>query len=188
MAESNEKEEKDSKEKKKEEPRAAGGGIGAKLLPILTAVNSLLVAAVLAVLLLRPPTVKVAEAKGDHEEAAAGEHGEGEAKGKDEKHAAPGPTLRLGDFVVHLRDTDGEHFAKISFDVEVADEKAKELINARIPQIRDTFLSYLSDRSSADFRGSESLGRIKSALVQRVGEASPGTALRGLYVTELVIQ
>src|SRR3990172_419394 len=193
MADSNEKEAKDAKEAKKEAPRpAGGGGMGSKLLPALTAVNSLLIAAVLAVLLLRPPTVKVAEPKGEHgDEAAAashGEHGEGEAKGKDGKHAAPGPTLRLGDFVVHLRDPDADHFAKVSFDVEVADEKAKEVVNARLPQTRDAFLSYLSDRTSADFRGSESLVRLKSSLLQRVGEASPRAAVRGIFLTELVIQ
>jgi len=193
MADSNEKEAKDAKEAKKEAPKpAGGGGMGSKLLPALTAVNSLLIAGVLAVLLLRPPTAKVAEPKGEHgDEAAAashGEHGEGEAKGKDGKPAAPGPTMRLGDFVVHLRDPDADHFAKVSFDVEVADEKAKEVVNARLPQIRDAFLSYLSDRTSADFRGSESLVRLKSALLQRVGEASPGTAVRGIFLTELVIQ
>jgi flagellar protein FliL len=155
-----------------------------KLLPILTAVNSLLVAGVLALLLLRPPTVAVAQQKGEREDAAAAEHGEDE----DAQHAPPGPTLRVGDFVVHLRDTDADHFAKVSFDVEVADEKAKEAVNARVPQIRDAFLSYLSDRSSTDFRGSESLGRVKSALLARMGEACPGAAVRAIYVTELVIQ
>jgi flagellar FliL protein len=186
MAESNEKEAKDAKEAKAEEPKAAsGGGAASKLLPALTAVNSLLVAGVLAVLLLRPPG-RVAEAKADHGDEAATSHGE--AKAKEEKHAAPGPTLRLGDFVVHLRDSDAEHFAKLSFDVEVADDKAKEAVTARIPQIRDTFLSYLSDRSSADFRGSESLGRVKSALLDRLSDAAPGTSVRGIYLTELVIQ
>jgi flagellar FliL protein len=184
MADSNAKDEKDPRGAKREAPKPVGGGMGSKLLPILTAVNSLLVAGVLAVLLLRPPTAAVAEHKGEGEEAAAAEHGED----KDAKYAPPGPTLRLGDFVVHLSDADADHFAKVSFDVEVADEKAKEAVNARVPQIRDAFLSYLSDRSSADFRGSEPLGRVKSALLARVGEASPGAAVRAIYVTELVIQ
>jgi flagellar FliL protein len=182
-----EKETKDAKEAKKEEPRAAGGGAGSKLIPALTAVNSLLVAGVLAVLLLRPPTVKVADPRGEHGAEAAVGHGE-EKGAAEKKHEAPGPTLRLGDFVVHLRDTDAEHFAKLSFDVEVADEKAKEAVTARIPQIRDTFLSYLSDRSSGDFRGSESIGRVKSALLDRLDDAAPGVAVRAIYVTELVIQ
>lgn len=87
-------------------------------------------AAVLALLVLKPGGLK-------HAEASPSEHGK---KAKDGKAALPGPTLRLPDFVVHLRDVDADRYARMSFELELPDEKAKEGINARLPQIRDSFL------------------------------------------------
>jgi flagellar FliL protein len=61
-------------------------------------------------------------------------------------------------------------------------------VTLRMPQIRDAFLSYLSDRTAEDLRGSEAIGRVKAALGQRLAEVAPGAPVRGLYVTELVVQ
>ena len=171
-------------------PAAAGSS---KLVPLLLVVNSVLLAGVLAMLVLKPGGLKHAEAaeKPGHEASAEGGHGEKgkDAKeGKDGKAALPGPTLRLPDFVVHLRDVDADRYARMSFELELPEEKAKEAINARMPQIRDAFLSYLSDRTADDLRGSEAMVRIKVALAQKLSELAPAAAVRGLYVTELVIQ
>ncbi|HEX7489072.1 MAG TPA: flagellar basal body-associated FliL family protein, partial [Anaeromyxobacteraceae bacterium] len=68
------------------------------------------------------------------------------------------------------------------------DEKAKEGINARLPQIRDAFLAYLSDRSAEELRGSEAMVRVKVALSAKLTEVAPAATVRGLYVTEMVIQ
>jgi flagellar protein FliL len=176
-------------------PAAAAGG--SKLVPLLLIVNSVLLAAVLALLVLKPGGLKHAEAaeKPGHEASAEpsaegghGEKGKDAKEGKDGKAALPGPTLRLPDFVVHLRDVDADRYARMSFELELPEEKAKQAINARLPQIRDAFLSYLSDRTAEDLRGSEAMVRIKVALAQKLTEVAPAAAVRGLYVTELVIQ
>jgi flagellar protein FliL len=176
-------------------PASAGGG-GSKVVPLLLVVNSLLLAGVLALLVLKGGALKHepkgekgdehAAATGEHA-AASGEHGKPE-KGKDGKEPLPGPTVRLADFVVHLRDVDADRYARVAFELELADEKAKEAVTARIPQIRDAFLSYLSDRTADDLRGSEAMSKMKGALSQRIGEIAPSAVLRGLYVADLVVQ
>jgi flagellar protein FliL len=174
-------------------PAAAGSS---KLVPLLLTVNSVLLAAVLALLVLKPGGLKhaeaaekpVAERSAEASEGGHGERGQDAKEGKDGKSALPGPTLRLPDFVVHLRDVDADRYARMSFELELPEEKAKEAINARLPQIRDAFLSYLSDRTAEDLRGSEAMVRIKVALAQKLTEVAPAAAVRGLYVTELVIQ
>lgn len=197
-------------EKKQEAAEAAppakegkGSGGGGKLVPALLGLNSLLIAGVLAVVLLRPaglahPPAPKAGEKGEEAAAAAGHEQEGHepakepakeggAKGKEGK-GHPGPMLRLPDFVVHLRDEGADRYARISFEVEVADEKAKELVTARLPVIRDSFLAYLSDRTSADLRGGEAIAQVKQALAQRLADVAAGAPVKALYVTELVVQ
>ncbi len=175
------------------QPKPAAGG---KLVPVLLVANSLLLAGVLAVLLLKPMGVAGQHAaapaeKGQGQAAEAGAHGGQKAEGAAGKagtEALPGPTLRLADFVVHLRDADADRYARVSFEIEVADEKAKVAVTQRMPQIRDAFLAYLSDRTAEDLRGSEAMVRVKDALGQKLSELAPGAPVRGLYVTELVVQ
>jgi flagellar protein FliL len=185
------------KEDKAEAPRGDGKkkGGGSKLVPLLLMVNSVLLAGVLALLVLKPGGAAAAKAEKGDEHAAAAEHGgekggkggKGE-KGKEGKENMPGPSLRLPDFVVHLRDAEADRYVRVAFELELGDEKAKEVLTARTPQIRDAFLSYLSDRSADELRGSENMAKMKAALSQRIGEIAPGIAVRGFYIADLVVQ
>ncbi len=168
-------------------PAAAGAGKNKLLLPLL-GVNSLMLVAVLAALLVRPASK--AEPAGEKGEAHGGHATEKskDVKGKDGKHELPGPTMKLGDFVVHLRDLDTDRYARMSFEVEFADEHAKEAVTGRMPRIRDVFLAYLADRSAEDLKGSEGLTKVKGALAERLGEIVPGGSVRALYLTEMVVQ
>ncbi len=183
-------------EKSAEAPKAKSAGGGGKMVPALLGLNTLLLAAVLGMALLRPAGLGHAAAKSEHagetvaakEGHGAGAKGEkGEGKGEGGAHAL-GPMLKLPDFVVHLRDVETEHYARITFELELPDEKAKEEVTARIPLIRDAFLVYLSDRTSDELRGGEAIVRVKAALTARMGEALPGLPVKNLFVTEMVVQ
>lgn len=178
-------------EEKSEPKEAAGTGGGmTKLVPALLLVNTLLLAGVLAMLFVklpgRHPAGEKTAAEADHAAGAAVEaHG---GKTEPGKAGAPGPTLRLPDFVVHLRDEDSERYARVSFEMEVQDEKAKEAVTARLPQIRDAFLAYLSDRTADQLRGSDAISRVKGTLTEKLAEIAPGVPVRKLFVTELIVQ
>ena len=171
----------------------AGGGMG-KLVPPLLLVNTLLLAAVLAMLFLKLPAKhggggQGGGAEGGGEKAAGGEKASADPHAKaDGKGTHPGPTLRLPDFVVHLRDADSERYARVSFEMEVQDEKAKETLTVNMPKIRDVFLSYLSDRSAEELRGSDAIARVKDTLTKKLSEVVPGAPVRSLYVTDLIVQ
>lgn len=160
-----------------------------KLVPALMVGNSLLLAGVIAVVLLRG-------GGGGHAPAApaagGGDHG---APAKAEAAGDPGspgggagPSVKLPDFVVRLRDPDGDRFCRIAFEVELAAETDKEKLTKYIPRLRDSFISYLSDRSAVELAGSDGLAKIKADLSKRVDEVVPGRIVRGLYITDFVVQ
>ncbi len=158
---------------------------GSKLVPILLVVNLALVAAVLAVFLTRGSPAP----SGDKPAEGASHGAEGKAGGEGgDKSGLPGPTQKLADFVVHLRDPEADRYARVSFEVEVANEEEKNRLTAYMPRIRDAFIAYLSDRTLEELRGSESIARTKAALADRMAQLSPGVKIKGLYVTDLVIQ
>lgn len=173
-------------------PAAAGGsdksdleaaGLSAKpskLVPIVLGLNSLLLVGVLAKLFLMP-----APAAANHEAAAAA------PAGGEHAPLAPlgmGPTVKLPEFVVHLRNPEAERYARLSFELEVGVETDKDKLAAHMPKIRELFISYLSDCTMEDLRGSEGIDRTKKDLLNKLAQAIPGSPVRGVFVTDIVIQ
>ena len=179
--------------------KAAAGG-ASKLMLGLTGLNSLLMAGVLAVSLLRPAGGAAAGSHGadPHASAAQGSAQDGTATATGEGAAGspgvsaaaprPGPMLALPDFVVHLRDPDSDRYARLTLNVELRAESDKEVLNAHLPQIRDAFLAYLSDRTVEELRGSEGMGLVKQDLARKLQELVPSTPVKALYVTDIVVQ
>jgi flagellar FliL protein len=155
-----------------------------KMLPMLLVINTLLIAGVLVFLVKRPSAHAAPEGapKSEH-----GEEGEG-APAKEDPAAGVGPTLRLDNFTVQLKSTDVDRYAHLSIEVEMTDEAAKAAVEKRVPPVRDAILSYLSDRTAEELRGSEGLKVIKEALIKRLDEIVPGHRVRALYVTDFIIQ
>ena len=185
-------------------PPASGNS---KLMPILIGFNSLLLVGVLGFMgyqMMHKPAA-AADEKSEEGEAKAEEHpkpekaegGEKKEKGegKEGEHqaaaampGAPGPMVKLPDFVVHLRNPDLDRYARITFEVEVMAEPDKERLTANLPRVRDAFISYLSDRTVEELRGSEGLGRTKDALQQKLRELVPEARFRALYISDFVVQ
>ena len=165
-----------------------------KLLPAVLVLNSALLAGVLGMLVLKPAGAAPHAAADKHaaaEPAAPAAEGHGAAESHEPGVAAAGlmgPTVKLPDFVIHLRDTEADRYARLSFEVEVGNEKDKADLTARLAVIRDVFISYLSDRTLEELRGSEGLTHTKAALLQKLSGTAPTAHVRGLYVTDLVMQ
>jgi flagellar protein FliL len=192
-----------------EAPKGAGGG--SKLLAILVGVNSLLLVGVLAFLVMQmrqqgqgaavadhgkteKRVEKEAKEEGGEEKSEHGEakHGEG-GEGKEGAAAEPsgtklGPLVKIADFVIHLRNPDADRYARMSFDVEVFSEADKERLVAQTPKVRDAFITYLSDRSLEELRGSEGLGRTKETLQSTLRQILPEIRIRAIYISDFVVQ
>jgi flagellar FliL protein len=165
----------------------AAAGLAAKpskVVPIILVVNSLLLAGVLARSFLAPAAAPPAEAGA----AKAGEHGEGGEHGGGKGVPGLGPTVRLPDFVVHLGNTDSERYAKMAFELELGAETDKDKVTAAMPKIRELFIAYLSDRTTDDLRGSEGIDKTKHDLLTRLNEKLPTISIKGVFITEIVVQ
>jgi flagellar basal body-associated protein FliL len=96
--------------------------------------------------------------------------------------------MRFENFIVQVRATEGDRYAHMTIEVEVAAETDKKAFETRMPRIRDAVIGYLADRSEDELRGSEGLGQVKEALTKKLDEIVPGHRVRGLFVTEFIIQ
>jgi flagellar FliL protein len=177
-----------SEEDESAQPAAAAGK--SKVLPMLLVINTLLLTGVLVFVMKRPAAhagpekaaVQGAEAEhGEEKEKSAAGHGADEAGG-------PGPTVRFDNFTVQLKSTDVDRYAHLSIEIEVADEAGKGMIEKRVAPIRDLILSYLSDRTPDEMRGSDGLKQVKESMIKKLDEVIPGHRIRSLYITDFIIQ
>jgi len=144
-------------------------------------VNVVMMGAVLFMVMRKPaasaPASVEPAAPSEHGEAAGAPHGPG-----------PGPVLKLENFVIQLRGVDQDRYVRVAFDVEVTTDADKEVVQTRLPQIRDSVITYFSDRTLDELRGSDGIERTKTALMKRLEEIVPGRRIRALYVTDFIIQ
>jgi flagellar protein FliL len=177
-----------SEEAKTETPAAppAKSG-GSKLVPIMMVMNTLLVGGVLLfVMKKQAPVAVVAPA------AAAPEGGEKSAEGaagaKGGPVAGPGPMVKLENFVIQLKAVDSERYVRVAFDLEVGAETDKEVIQARLSHIRDSVISYFSDRTLDELRGSDGMDHIKQTLLKRLSGVVPGNRIKAIFITDFIVQ
>jgi flagellar FliL protein len=196
-----------------EQPAAKPAEGSNKLIPIILIANTVLMGAVLAVVLLHKPSsgatpAKTASGKTEGKEGKEGKEakegkegkeegeGHGKAEGKGEGHegaaadpaGAPGPILKLENFIIQLRGTDTDRYVRVAFDLELMGEADRSAVQARMPHIRDAIISYFSDRSLDELRGSEGMERIKTAVLKKLEELLAAKRVRSVFITELVIQ
>jgi flagellar FliL protein len=194
--------------KEEEQPAAKPPEAPSKLIPMILVANTVLMGAVLAVVLLRKPqtaTVVVPAVQTDKGHSASsagagkegskeegGEHGEaaghGEATAAADPGGAPGPILKLENFIIQLRGTDTDRYVRVAFDLELVTEADRAAIQSRMPHIRDAIISYFSDRSLDELRGSEGMDRIKLAVAKKLDDILAAHRVRSVFITELVIQ
>jgi flagellar FliL protein len=166
---------------------APKAGSSNKLVPLILGVNVLMMGAVMFFVMRKPsaaapaPVAAEAPAPSAHGEAAGAASGAGHAP-------APGPVLKLENFVIQLRGVDQDRYVRVAFDVEVTSDADKDVVQARLPQIRDSVITYFSDRTLDELRGSEGIERTKVALMKRLDEIVPNRRVHALYVTDFIIQ
>jgi flagellar FliL protein len=196
--------------KEEEQPAAKAPESPSKMIPMILIANTVLMGAVLAVVLLRKPqaaaapttpAAKTDKGHGEAPEGAAAKEGgkeegagHGEAAGHGESAApadpsgAPGPILKLDNFIIQLRGTDTDRYVRVAFDLELVTETDRAAIQSRMPHIRDAIISYFSDRSLDELRGSEGMDRIKLAVAKKLDDILAAHRVRSVFITELVIQ
>lgn len=171
-------------------PAAAApkSGGGSKLIFIILGMNVLMMGVVLFVVLRKPAGPAPAHAaetpaKAEKAEGPAGERGAAPAG-----PPKPGPILKLENFVIQLRGVDQDRYVRVSFDLEVSADIDRDAVQSRLPQIRDSIITFFSDRTLDELRGSEGIDRTKVSIMKRLEEIVPGRRVRAIYITDFIIQ
>jgi flagellar protein FliL len=149
-----------------------------KSLPMILGLNTLLLAGVLLFVWKRTAAAGAPASASVHEAESSGHPTEG----------MPGPTLKLESFIIQLKAVESDRYVRVSFDLELGSEADKALVTARMSPVRDSVISFFSDRTLDELRGSAGMERTKGELLKRLDAVIPDHHIKAIYITDFVVQ
>ena len=99
-----------------------------------------------------------------------------------------GQTFDLDPFVVNLNEPGGKRYLKAKIGLEFIREEIRVEMAARVPQLRDIILLYLSSKTLEEIQSVDGKIELKNALITRVNQVLKTGKVRNIYFTQFVIQ
>lgn len=99
-----------------------------------------------------------------------------------------GPTTRLETFIVNLADKGGTRYLRISMDLELEKEETVEVVEKRLPKIRDAVLMILPTKKYEDIGTVEGKSALRNEMLAKINELMKPEEIKNIYFTEFVVQ
>lgn len=165
--------EKNDKEKKDEAPKPKSN----LLLMVMMLVNMLGVAGVLVYMLLFQKS-----------EAPAAAAAPPPVPAEVMPEGRFGPLVELNPIVANLADEDSTRYAKVTLNLEVANEEQAAEVEEMLVPIRDRMVLHLSGITASGTKGEEQKTVIKERLKEIANEVVGSNLIRNVYFGEFVVQ
>jgi flagellar FliL protein len=184
----------------------ASGGGGSKLVLILSAVNTLAVLGMVAILFIsfqkdkKKPSIGDISTTDAPAETAKGKEGEkgkegGEGKGEkgkegDKKKAADyGKMVTLDQFTVNLS-TPGSvnpKFVRVNISLEVPTDDTEGEVTSKMPEVRNVIIDLFNSKRPADLANAEGREYLKEEIKNAINGFMVSGKIRGVYFTNFAM-
>lgn len=102
--------------------------------------------------------------------------------------AAIGPMVDISEFIVNIISGDATHYVKASLTIELTNEPAKEEINQRMPQIRDSILLLVGNKTYEELQDLQGKKQLKAELTSKINSILQTGKVKAIYFTDFVVQ
>jgi len=187
-----------AEEKIETAPASSGGsGGGSSKLPlILTAVNTLVTLAMVAILFVsfqhEKKKPQLSDINPNAQAAAAGAQGEGAKDGKDAQKKSTadyGKMVTLEQFTVNLS-TPGSvapKFVRVNISLEVPTDDAEQEITSKMPQVRNVIIDLFNSKRPADLATAEGREYLKEEIKNAINGFMVSGKVNGVYFTNFAL-
>jgi len=100
----------------------------------------------------------------------------------------PGPMTDLREFLVNIISEDNSRYLKTSITVELSDTSAQDEIQARMPQVRDSILMLISNKTFEELYDLHGKKQLKAELTLTVNELLSRGEVTAVYFTDFILQ
>ncbi len=94
----------------------------------------------------------------------------------------------LSTFIVNLADQSGSRYLKVTMDLSLSNEAVKKEIEDKMPMIRDTIITILSNKYYNDIATPAGKLTLKRELISRLNVALTKGRILDIYFTDFVVQ
>ena len=100
--------------------------------------------------------------------------------------------VTLENFLVNLRDDDGDHYLQLGIVLEVSDQATVDEVKLQMPRVRNGILLLLSSKTSSDIATLEGKQRLSEEIMAEtrkpMSQPEPNKGIESVYFSAFVIQ
>lgn len=104
------------------------------------------------------------------------------------KSADIGPMVDIQEFVVNIISAENNHYVKASLTLELTNESAREEVTKRMPQIRDSILLLVGNKTYEELQDLQGKKQLKAELSSKLNAILQSGNVRSIYFTDFVVQ
>lgn len=101
---------------------------------------------------------------------------------------AIGPMVTIDEFIVNIISEDGRHYVKASLTLELNKEEVVEETHKRMPQIRDSILLLVGNKTFEELQDLQGKKQLKAELVSKINSFLQAGKVKAIYFTDFVVQ
>ena len=99
-----------------------------------------------------------------------------------------GPMVEIKEFIVNIISEEDRHYVKASLTLELNKEEAIEETNKRMPQIRDSILLLVGNKTYEELQDLQGKKQLKAELVSKINSFLQNGRVKAIYFTDFVVQ
>jgi len=99
-----------------------------------------------------------------------------------------GPMVDIESFIVNILDDSGTRYLKAAMTLEVTSDKVVEEINQRMPQLKDSILLLIGNKSFSELQDLQGKMQLRAELSSKLNDFLKNGQIKRIYFTDFVVQ
>nr|WP_320050090.1 flagellar basal body-associated FliL family protein [uncultured Desulfuromonas sp.] len=99
-----------------------------------------------------------------------------------------GPMVDITDFIINILDKNETRYLKAAITLELENEETVAEVNERMPQIRDSILLLIGNKTFAELNDLQGKLQLRAEIIVRLNKLLKKGKVKGIYFTEFVVQ
>jgi flagellar FliL protein len=99
-----------------------------------------------------------------------------------------GPMVDISEFIVNIISGEANHYVKAALTIELSNEEVQEEVKKRMPQIRDSILLLVGNKTYEELQDLQGKKQLKAELTSKINGILQAGKVKAIYFTDFVVQ
>ena len=99
-----------------------------------------------------------------------------------------GPMVDISEFIVNIISDEANHYVKAALTIELSNEEVQEEVEKRMPQIRDSILLLVGNKTYEELKDLQGKKQLKAELTSKINGILQSGKVKAIYFTDFVVQ